>query len=100
MAFLLVAARTEDETLSLRKADSFPQQMTKARLQDTDTYLQVTMVILGSISTFCWVNVKRCICCKKKKSADTNATQTVSNFKNPKKEKQNSDLIKILTLTP
>jgi hypothetical protein len=81
MAFLLVAARVEAETLFLRKADSFPQQMTKPLLQDTDTYLQVTMVILGSISTFCWVNVKRCMCCKKKKSADTNATQTVSNFK-------------------
>jgi hypothetical protein len=42
--------------------------------------LQVTMVILGSISTLCSATVRHCVCCKENemKSAQTSTSQTVS----------------------
>ena len=47
--------------------------------------LQVTMVILGSISTLCCATVRHCICCKKNemKSAETSTSQTVSILNTP-----------------
>lgn len=47
--------------------------------------LQVTMIILRSISTFCCATVRNCICCKKNemKSAETSTSQTVSILNTP-----------------